>query len=96
MLLSMTGIAFRLLCVQVYPEDGPAKPDLGDGLNKPAEISLYKIYKRYANSNAVKEGPELEKFVQKLKKTASRQGTEHVDYDADKGIWRFRVEHFSR
>ena len=69
---------------------------MGDGLNKPAEISLFKIYKRDAEGKAYKEGEELSKFVQRLQKTASRQGTEHVDYDADKGIWRFRVEHFSR
>ncbi len=83
--------------VQVYPAEGPcSKPDMGEGLNKPAEISLYKIFRRDAKGETIKEGDVLCKFVNKLKATASKQSTEFVDYDAEKGIWRFRVEHFSR
>lgn len=80
----------------MYPQGGPQKPDLGDGLNKPAEISLYRIFKRDAKGQPFKEGKELDSFTQKLRKTASKQGTEFVGYDAEKGVWKFRVEHFSR
>lgn len=38
----------------------------------------------------------ISKFVQKLKSLAAGQNARFVDYKADKGIWRFRVDHFSR
>ena len=81
---------------QVYPAEGPSKPDMGEGLNKPAEISLYKIVKRDAKGHVIKQGEEFQKFVQKLKLMASRQSTEFISYDEEREIWKFRVEHFSR
>jgi len=69
---------------------------MGEGLNKPAEISLYKIVKRDANGTIIRQGEDFQKFVHKLKLMSSRQGTEFVSYDEEKGIWKFRVEHFSR
>ncbi|KAL0018702.1 hypothetical protein WJX79_002745 [Trebouxia sp. C0005] len=82
--------------VDVYPANGPTKPDMGEGLNKPAEISLYKIVKRDANGTIIRQGQDFQKFVHKLKLMSSRQGTEFVSYDEERGIWKFRVEHFSR
>lgn len=84
---------------QVYPRyDGaPQKPDLGDGLNKPAEITLYKIFKRdKATGEPITDPKEQQKFARKLEETATRQNTEFVSFDMDKGIWKFRVDHFSR
>jgi len=72
------------------------QPDMGEGLNKPAEISLYKIVKRDANGTIIRQGEDFQKFVHKLKHMSSRQGTEFVSYDEERGIWKFRVEHFSR
>ena len=69
---------------------------MGEGLNKPAEISLYKIVKRDASGAIIRQGEDFQKFVHKLKLMSSRQGTEFVSYDEEKGIWKFRVEHFSR
>lgn len=83
-------------CSQVYPSDGPKKPDLGDGLNKPAEITLYKIFKRDQNGEPTKNPAEQQKFFKKLQHTATKQNTEFINYDADRGIWKFRVDHFSR
>ena len=88
---------FRVYCSQVYPRDGPTKPDLGDGLNKPAEITLYKIFKRDKTTGQPSTDPkEQEKFARKLQETATKQNTEFVNYDKEKGIWKFRVDHFSR
>ncbi|KAL3138125.1 hypothetical protein ABBQ38_005353 [Trebouxia sp. C0009 RCD-2024] len=83
--------------VEVYPPGGPKKPDLGDGLNKPAEITLYKIFKRDKSTGQPTTDPkEQEKFARKLQETATKQNTEFVSFDKDRGIWKFRVDHFSR
>ena len=82
--------------VQVYPPQGPKKPPMGEGLNKPAEVALYKIFRRDSKGEIIRSGEELQKFVHKLRVTASKQSSEYIGYDEEKGVWRFRVEHFSR
>lgn len=78
--------------LQVYLEhDGaPQKPAMGEGLNKPAEVSLYKVSPQTTDPN------KQQKFIRKLQQTATKQNTEFVSYDLDRAIWKFRVEHFSR
>lgn len=81
----------------MYPPGGPKKHDLGDGLNKPAEITLYKIFKRDKSTGQPTTDPkEQEKFARKLQESATKQNTEFVSFDKDRGIWKFRVDHFSR
>lgn len=84
--------------VEVYPEGGPAgKPPVGEGLNRPAEVTLLRVYKRDRESGAVVRDPaSVNKFVQRLKKATAEQGARFVGYEADEGAWTFVVEHFSR
>ena len=81
------------------------KPPRGRGLNKPAEITLHGIFTPAApvaceenhwdadGGVLLDKHERLELFRRRL---ANAPGTEFVDYDAKRGMWKFRVKHFSR
>lgn len=89
-------IQFNNREVIVYPDDSK-KPPVGQGLNKPAEVTLLNI-KCYDKKTGkqILEGPRIEKYKEMLKKKAEDQGAESLSYDPDKGEWKFRVSHFSK
>ncbi|CAL5329947.1 unnamed protein product [Camellia sinensis] len=75
--------------------DESKKPPVGQGLNKPAEVTLLNIKcidkktgKQYIN------GPKVDKYREMLMKKAIEQGAEFVSYDPVKWEWKFRVQHF--
>ncbi|KAJ7952223.1 Nuclear pore complex protein NUP98A [Quillaja saponaria] len=81
--------------VIVYMDDSK-KPPVGQGLNKPAEVTLLNIKcfdKRTGHQYT--EGPKIEKYREMLKRKTEDQGAEFVSYDPIKGEWKFRVNHFS-
>lgn len=77
-------VAIEKKQVFVYPE-GSAVPPIGNGLNRPATIHLYRCFP----TNKPKEDVQ-----KKLEKVARKQGAVHVDYDEEQGTWIFRVNHF--
>ncbi|WJX19127.1 hypothetical protein P8452_08853 [Trifolium repens] len=81
--------------VIVYMDDSK-KPPAGQGLNKPAEVTLLNI-KCFDKKTGQQYtgGPRIEKYKEMLKRKAEDQGAEFVSYDANKGEWKFRVNHFS-
>ncbi|KAL9236506.1 hypothetical protein vseg_011167 [Gypsophila vaccaria] len=81
--------------VIVYMDDSK-KPPVGQGLNKPAEVTLLNIKCYDKKRNQIIEGPKIEKYKEMLKKKAEDQGAEFISYDPAKGEWKFRVEHFSK
>ncbi|XVF12811.1 hypothetical protein REPUB_Repub08aG0152200 [Reevesia pubescens] len=81
--------------VIVYMDDSK-KPPVGQGLNKPAEVTLLKIKcfdKKTGHQYTV--GPKVDKYKDMLKRKAEDQGAEFLSYDPIKGEWKFRVNHFS-
>ncbi|GMY31983.1 nuclear pore complex protein NUP98A [Fagus crenata] len=80
--------------VIVYMDDSK-KPPIGQGLNKPAEVTLLNI-KCFDKKTGQQytEGPKIEKYKEMLKRKAEDQGAEFVSYDPIKGEWKFRVNHF--
>lgn len=77
--------------------DETKKPPIGEGLNKPAEIALSGVFRiDKATGKPTTDPAAISKYTQKLKAKAASQGARFVDYNADKGVWRFRVDHFSR
>ncbi|CAN6246544.1 unnamed protein product [Urochloa humidicola] len=81
--------------VIVYKDD-TKKPPVGEGLNKPAEVTLLNI--KCVNKKTEEqylEGPRVERYREMLMKKAEEQGAEFVSFDAAKGEWKFRVKHFS-
>ncbi|KAJ4711754.1 Nuclear pore complex protein NUP98A [Melia azedarach] len=81
--------------VIVYMDDSK-KPPVGQGLNKPAEVTLLNI-KCFDKKSGVQytEGPKIDKYKEMLKRKAEDQGAEFISYDPVKGEWKFRVNHFS-
>ncbi|GAV75126.1 Nucleoporin2 domain-containing protein [Cephalotus follicularis] len=81
--------------VIVYMDDSK-KPPVGQGLNKAAEVTLLNI-KCFDKKTGRQytEGPKIDKYKEMLKRKAEDQGAEFVSYDAIKGEWKFRVNHFS-
>ncbi|KAK7269047.1 hypothetical protein RIF29_21762 [Crotalaria pallida] len=81
--------------VIVYMDDAK-KPPVGQGLNKPAEVTLLNIkcFDKKTGQQYI-EGPKIEKYKEMLKRKAEDQGAEFVSYDAAKGEWKIRVNHFS-
>ena len=89
-------ISLAIGSVEVYPESSK-KPPVGEGLNKPAMITLLKIFKiDEATKKPTKDPEKIEKFVRKIKKNSGEQGAQFVSYDVETGIWKFSVEHFSK
>ncbi|XP_024004723.1 nuclear pore complex protein NUP98B [Eutrema salsugineum] len=81
--------------VVVYMDESK-KPPVGQGLNKPAEVTLLNIKCIDKKSGKqVKEGPRVDKYKEMLKRKAEEQGAKFVSFDAVNGEWKFRVEHFS-
>lgn len=80
--------------VLVYMDESQ-KPPVGQGLNKPAEVTLLNIKCMDKKSGKqVKEGPRVEKYKEMLKRKAEEQGAQFVSYDSVIGEWKFKVEHF--
>ncbi|KAJ6417506.1 hypothetical protein OIU84_003267 [Salix udensis] len=82
--------------VIVYMDDSK-KPPVGQGLNKPAEVTLLNI-KCFDKKTGRQftEGPKIERYKEMLKRKAEDQGAEFVSYDPAKGEWKFKVNHFSK
>ncbi|CAK7357516.1 unnamed protein product [Dovyalis caffra] len=82
--------------VIVYMDDSK-KPPVGQGLNKPAEVTLLNI-KCFDKKTGRQftEGQKIEKYKEMLKRKAEDQGAEFVSYDPVKGEWKFKVNHFSK
>lgn len=89
-------IQFNNREVIVYMDESK-KPPVGQGLNKPAEVTLLNI-KCFDKKTGQQytEGPRIEKYKEMLKRKAADQGAEFVSYDPVKGEWKFRVQHFSK
>ncbi|KAF6163465.1 hypothetical protein GIB67_029314 [Kingdonia uniflora] len=82
--------------VIVYMDENK-KPPVGQGLNKPAEVTLLNI-KCFDKKTGLQytEGPKVEKYKEMLTKKTREQDAEFVSYDPLKGEWKFRVNHFSK
>ncbi|XP_010319418.2 nuclear pore complex protein NUP98A isoform X2 [Solanum lycopersicum] len=89
-------IQFNNREVIVYMDESK-KPPVGQGLNKPAEVTLLNI-KCFDKKTGQQytEGPRIEKYKEMLKRKAGDQGAEFVSYDSVKGEWKFKVQHFSK
>ncbi|PSS00336.1 Nuclear pore complex protein like [Actinidia chinensis var. chinensis] len=82
--------------VIVYMDESK-KPPVGQGLNKPAEVTLLNV--KCINKKTGKQyinGPKVDAYREMLMKKATEQGAEFVSYGPVEGEWKFRVEHFSQ
>ncbi|XP_024531189.1 nuclear pore complex protein NUP96 [Selaginella moellendorffii] len=95
--LDIEGIIQFNKCEVLVYMDESKKPPLGQGLNKPAEVTLLNVMCiDKSTGRSVTDGAQAERFEKKLKKKTQAQGAEFVSFDVLKGEWTFRVKHFSR
>lgn len=81
---------------QVYLNDSD-KPEIGVGLNKPAEITILDCFKiDKATGRPTTDPKVLAAFVKRLKAAAAQQKARFVDYNPEQGIWKFQVDHFTK
>ncbi|CAP28760.2 Protein CBR-NPP-10 [Caenorhabditis briggsae] len=91
-------VVFRHREVTVYPNE-EKKPDEGQELNRPAEVTLERIW--YTDKKTKKEVRDVVKLAEvgwreHLERQTIRMGASFKDYRAETGSWVFRVEHFSK
>ena len=75
--------------VVVYGDES-AKPEVGQGLNKSAEVTLVLKVR-----SSIEKG-ELYDIVEKLRLSTKRQGADFISFNPSNGEWKFLVHHFSR
>ncbi|XP_019188865.1 PREDICTED: nuclear pore complex protein NUP98B-like isoform X2 [Ipomoea nil] len=87
-------IQFNYHEVIVYMDDSK-KPQVGEGLNKAAEVTLLNV--KCINKKTgeeYKDGHLVDKYKNLLIRKSAEQGAEFVSYDPVKGEWKFKVKHF--
>ncbi|XP_023533339.1 nuclear pore complex protein NUP96 [Cucurbita pepo subsp. pepo] len=72
-------------------EDETTKPVIGQGLNKPAEVTL--VLRSITASFLERQ---YDNVVKKLKYISERQGARFISFDPENCKWKFSVDHFSR
>lgn len=83
--------------VMVYPDEyDDEKPEVGQGLNIPAVISLKNCWPLDRATREPLKDPEHQRVKQHVRKLEKKEDTEFVDYEASTGTWTFKVAHFSR
>ncbi|OIT21425.1 PREDICTED: nuclear pore complex protein NUP98A-like isoform X1 [Nicotiana attenuata] len=87
-----SAVYFNRREVIIYMDESK-KPPVGQGLNKPAEITLLNV-KCINKSKEYTDGPVVNKYRDMLVKKAMEQSAEFVSYDPVEGQWKFRVSHF--
>ena len=84
--------------VIVYPDD-TAKPPLGEGLNRKAQITLDKVWPLDKSSGDTIRSParlRTMSYEEKLERASARLGARFIEYRPETGSWVFKVEHFSK
>uniref|UniRef100_A0AC35FWM7 Nuclear pore complex protein Nup98-Nup96 n=1 Tax=Panagrolaimus sp. PS1159 TaxID=55785 RepID=A0AC35FWM7_9BILA len=91
-------ISFRSKEVVVYPDD-ESKPPLGVDLNRPAEVSLERVWPFDKETKEyIKDPTTLGKlqFRARLERACNRMDARFIDYQVTTGTWTFGVSHFSK
>lgn len=77
--------------VVLYPTPG-MKPPEGEGLNRPATVTLFGCMP--PNNGDFPDAASRARYRDRIAHMTEQKGARFVDYDCDRGTWRFRVDHF--
>jgi nuclear pore complex protein Nup98-Nup96 len=81
----------------VYPDD-TKKPNVGEGLNKEAEVSLHRVWPIDKNTHRPIIDPVKlmnMRYDKRIEKQTLQMDAEYIDYNYETGTWTFKVKHFS-
>lgn len=84
--------------ITVYADDDK-KPPIGQGLNRPARVTMENVWPRdKSTQEPVYDPKEIAKtnFKDRLCSLSKQQNTTFLDYCAETGTWSFTVDHFSK
>jgi len=76
--------------VYMNEEEDGSKPAVGTKLNRSAIITLERVFAPEATMES------QDKFARKVERQTRKMGAELVNYDPATGVWKLRVQHFSR
>ena len=102
--LDVSGLNLDEIChfrnkeIILYQDD-ENKPPLGEGLNRPAQVTLDKIWPHDKHTHEPIMDPErLEvlQYEEKLRKICVKKGTKFLEYRPETGSCVFEVKHFSK
>jgi hypothetical protein len=97
--LNLDEIVFiRRKEVHVYPDDSK-KPQVSQGLNKQAEITLHRIWpQEKLTKQPITDTQRILKmgYYKRIEKATTEMDAQFVDYDPITGSWTFKVKHFSK
>lgn len=91
-------VHFRYRELTIYPDD-KVKPPLGQGLNRPAQVTLDCVWPKDRKNHTVVNDIEYlisMNFSETLRDLCLKHGTKFIDYRPETGSWVFGVEHFSK
>lgn len=77
--------------VVLYP-DPDTRPQEGEGLNRPATITLFQC--KPPSHSTFPDAESKARYRERIARMTREKGARFVDYDCDRGIWQFRVDHF--
>jgi len=89
------SIEDQAISVYLVEEAEGNKPDVGSRLNRPAVVTIYKMFPKSKGSNDITPA-ELQKYERKVARQTEKMNAELISFDAEKGEWCFRTQHFSR
>ena len=82
--------------VTIYPDD-QNKPPFGEGLNRPAHITLDKVWPLDKSSCDIIRSPDRLKIIcykERLERASSRLGARFIEYRPLAGSWVFKVGNY--
>ncbi|KAG8317855.1 Nuclear pore complex protein Nup98-Nup96 [Homalodisca vitripennis] len=91
-------VHFRHKEVTVYPDDRN-KPPLGEGLNRPAQVTLDRVWPVDKKAKELTSDPEyLEQmnYESTLRHACVKMNARFKEYRPQTGSWVFKVDHFSK
>jgi len=91
-------VVFRSKEVTVYPDE-TTKPPVGVDLNRPAEISLERVWPYDKETQEYIKDPVAMgklRFRNRLELVCQRMDAKFIDYKLNTGTWTFSVRHFSK